>query len=642
MNKSKNIFFLLLLALSMANIVVQYISGSSIQGHLFDSDALYLPTLFSDLLSNNGQLKEWFLTPAPCFFPDYPMFLLAYLVGPTPYSQIIAFALIQAALTFFAIWLIARVTINVNSFIAASTALVILIWLALSAGEPFALIFYSAFHYGAFLSAILLVSLWIKLNNEEKSRRKALHLFLIAIISYATTLSDNLFLVQFVAPLIATQALISIIMERDFAFKNKIPLLILAICSLLGSISYKWVVENQTRYPANIGIDKLSSNLKDIYELLHSATIGNPAFVLIILLYIGIVLHSFVLLMRGEKESAKLSWLAIFSFLSLCATIGAVSLVTSLSITSRYLIPALSWPVIVVLIFLSYRLRDRFFYLAIPISLLILASMSWSSYHFIMGNGIKNQYYPEEISCIDNALEKENLRNGIAQYWDAKYLQNFSRLNLNVAQHYDNLGEMYWITSKQYFKQAYDFAIISKNAAPPYKISFDVLTRINGAPKVAKTCGSKLVLIYGKDKMRVRKISAVGDTYTWKACELLTRIGEKTADCEMKKKDSAESGYLTFAPYEQLQTGQYTFEIAYSSAASKGETVGDWDVVLALPKEAKVLNNGLITGTDGATEKVAGNFALDSSQNLEKIEIRTLARRNVDLKVIYLRVDRVK
>jgi len=641
MNKSKNIFFLLLLALSLANIVAQYISGSSIQSHLFNSDALYLPTLFADILSNNGQINEWFLTPAPYFFPDYPMFLLAYLAGPTPYSQIIAFALIQTALTFFAIWLIARVTTNVNSFITASTALVILIWLALSAGEPFALILNSAYHYGAFLSSILLLALWIKFSNEEKIKRKIKFLFLIAIIAYATTLSDNLFLLQFVAPLIATQALISMA-ERDFAFKNKIPLVILAICSLLGSISYKWVVENQTRYPTNIGIDKLSSNLKDIYELLQSATIGNPAFGFIFLLYVGIVLHSLTKIIRGEKESTKLYWLAIFSFLSLCATLGAVSLVTNLPITSRYLIPALSWPVIVVLIFLSYRLRDRFFYLAIAITLLTLASMRWSSHHSIISNGINKQYYPEEISCIDNALEKENLHNGIAQYWDAKYLQNFSRLNLNVAQHFDNLGEMHWITSKKYFKQAYDFAIISENAAPPYKISSEALTRINGTPKLVETCGRKLVFMYGKDKMRVRKIVAVGDSYTWKACELPTRIGEKTADCEMKKNDSTQSGYLTFGPYEQLQTGQYTFEIAYSSAASKGKTAGDWDVVLALPKEAKVLNNGLITGTEGATEKVVGIFALDSGQDLEKIEIRTLARPNVDLKVIYLRVDRVQ
>lgn len=641
MNKSKYIFLLFSLTLSQANIFASYVSGSPIQIHLFNSDALYLPTLFSDIFQNNGRIKDWFLTPAPYFFPDYPAFMLAYLIGSTPYSQIILFSLIQTTLTFFAIWFVARVTIKVNSFLAASIGLIILIWLALSAGEPFSLILNSAFHYGAFLATILLTALWIKFNKENQSKKRSQLFLLMAVTIYVTALSDNLFLVQFVAPLIATQILIAIA-GRDFSFKNKIPLIILAICSLLGSISYKWIVENQTRYPTAIGINKLPSNLKDIYELLHSAIIGDPAFGLIFLLYIGIVLKSFTQLLRSEREGFDLYWLAIFSFLSLCSTLGAVSLVTNLPITSRYLIPALSWPVIVVFIFLSYRLRKHFSSLAIAISLLALASMSWSSYHSMMSKGIEKQYYPTEISCIDNALKKEGLHNGIAQYWDAKYLQNFSRLNLNIAQHLDNLGEMHWITSKKYFKQSYDFAIISESAAPPYKISSDALTHINGTPKSIESCGDKLVLIYGKDKIRVRKNISVGDSYTWKACNLPTIIGEKTADCKIQKKNNAISGYLTFGPYEQLQAGKYTFEITYSSVASKGDTVGDWDVAISLPNEAKILNKGIIIGTSGIEQNIVGNFVLNAADDLKKIEVRTLARSNVDLKIIRLQINRME
>lgn len=98
--------------------------------------------------------------------------MLAYLIGSTPYSQIILFALIQATLTFFAIWFVASLTAKVNSLLTASTGLVTLIWLALSAGEPFVLILNSAYHYGAFLSAIFLVALWIKFNNEDQSKKK--------------------------------------------------------------------------------------------------------------------------------------------------------------------------------------------------------------------------------------------------------------------------------------------------------------------------------------------------------------------------------------------------------------------------------------------------------------------------------------
>ena len=70
--------------------------------------------------------------------------------------------------------------------------------------------------------------------------------------------------------------------------------------------------------------------------------------------------------------------------------------------------------------------------------------------------------------------------------------------------------------------------------------------------------------------------------------------------------------------------------------------MGDCDVVIALPNEARILKNGPITCTDGAAERFVGNFTLDSGKDLEEIEIKTFVRPNVDLKVIYLRVNRVQ
>jgi hypothetical protein len=267
--------------------------------------------------------------------------------------------------------------------------------------------------------------------------------------------------------------------------------------------------------------------------------------------------------------------------------------------------------------------------------------MSWSAYKLIQSNGIKEKYYPGDMACIDDVLEKENINNGIAQYWDAKHIQNLSRLKLNIAQYFDNLSEMHWITSKKYFKPAYDFAIITEAAHPPFKLSLDALTSINGKPKLIKACGSRTVYIYGKDQMRVRKLVSVGNTYTWKACDLPTVIGIQTAECEMQKKDDTQSGYLTSGPYEQLTAGAYTFVIAYSSKTSQEIPVGNWDALLATPQGTNVLQDGLITGTDGTIETIVGHFKLSQEQNMGKIEIRTLAKKDVDLKIIYIRIERI-
>lgn len=640
----ENILAFIFLALSFVAIIIHYHSRSDIVNYFFLSDSLYLPTLFEDIFANGGKINDWYLTPSPYFFPDYPAFFFAYLIGNSPQSQMIAFALIQASLVLVAVFLISKETTKKSSsnFTIATTILIILIWFALSAGEPFVFILLSTYHYGAFLSAILLIALWLKYHENDSGSIKSQYfiLTLIGVFTFSTTLSDNLFLVQFVAPLIATHLLISIL-DREFSFKKTLKLFFIALCSLLGSISYNWTIANQTRYPTRIGIDNLSQNLKGTYELFYAAVVGNSVFGIIFLLYLGVVLHSFILLLRGDKEHYKLSWLAIFSFLSLCATLSITLVVTNLQITGRYLIPTFSWPIIVVLIFINNRFRDRFALITMLISILALSAMSWSSYKLIQSNGIKEKYYPGDMACIDDILEKENVRNGIAQYWDAKHIQNLSRLKLNIAQHFEDLSEMHWITSKKYFKPTYDFAIITEAAHPPFKLSLEALTRLNGKPKLIKACGSRTVYVYGKDQMRVRNFVNVGDNYTWKACDLPTVIGEQTAECEMQKMDNAQSGYLTFGPYEQLSTGEYTFSIAYSSNASKGEPVGNWDALLAIPQGSIVMQDGLITGTNGAIETIIGQFKVSPEQNMGKIEIRTTVKKDVDLKIIYIRIDLV-
>lgn len=83
---------------------------------------------------------------------------------------------------------------------------------------------------------------------------------------------------------------------------------------------------------------------------------------------------------------------------------------------------------------------------------------------------------------------------------------------------------------------------------------------------------------------------------------------------------------------KNCRLGQYNFEIAFSSTAEKIATVGNWDVTAALQNKVRIIKNGLLKGSSGNTEKATGNFTLASSQ---KIEIRTWAQKNMDLKVIY-------
>jgi hypothetical protein len=264
-------------------------------------------------------------------------------------------------------------------------------------------------------------------------------------------------------------------------------------------------VAHQTRYPPEVGLEKTHANLTELYALFHGAVTNNPAYGIGLIGYLGLmmfVLYGRIMRSTSTDYSPQLTWLAVFSFLSICSTLTAASLMTDLPVVARYVIPALSWPVIVVVLFLGHHLGRRFFPVGAVASAVAVVMMSTSAYTLARRDGLSERFYPQEISCIDDALQKEGLSHGIAQYWDAKYLQQFSRLNLTLAQYLENLEEMKWITSDKYYRDSYDFAVIAEDAQPPYKISSEALKRINNSPKEVVTCGSRSLYIYGKDKLR--------------------------------------------------------------------------------------------------------------------------------------------
>jgi len=637
-----------LLCVSLVNIIVFYLGGHSFRGYLVEnSDLLYLPTLFSDLISEGGRISDWFLTPAPYFFPDYPLYLISYVLGSGTYSRIMVFSLSQTVLTCCALWLLAKRVSQSAAFVHAVTITIGLIWFALNVGEPFVILLASASHYGIFIAAIIFAALWIQYRTTGDQSRNGLRLSAICILVFLSTLSDNFFIVQVIVPFVATTVLVEFadgaaptrqgrfalitawallalvvpaltyrmpippptvnvawssavddqqrvtlearfhltdgdfrggrlwtyhladatranvgalvshpdvedtqhIDRRSFAVdgasgplwralstlptglgvstfavlcwvfigrtwrdlphrlsnKSKVFVLIPVVFSALGSFSYDFVVENHTRYPPSIGLDKTYGNLADMYAGIHRTVMNNPVYGMLFIGYLGLIM--FLLYRRLWRSTNRdypmpLVWLAVFSFLSLCSTLVAASLITDFPVMPRYLIPVFSWPVVIVVLFLGHHLGRRFVAVATVVSVLAVVSLSFSAYTLASNNGLSGRLYATEISCIDDALEKDGLSHGIAQYWDAKYLQQFSRLNLRIAQYLETLEEMRWITSKRYFRESYDFAIVSEDAEPTYKISSDVLLRINGAPKRVVSCGSRSVYIYGKDKLR--------------------------------------------------------------------------------------------------------------------------------------------
>lgn len=491
------------LVLALSSLVLAYRAVHPIQAYLFHADSLYLPALFADLFAGSGKLSDWYLTPSPYFFPDYPLYLAAYLLGQGPFEQILLFALLQASLTVAALYAVVRNSSEAYRFATATLIALLLIWLSVNSAEPYVELLTSAYHFGAFLSGLAFVGAWLALEREDDGRVRRMLLAAMCLLAFLTTLSDTIFLVQIIVPFIGTW----ILLHRTGQGARRLLAVPSAVLTagILGSLAYKLVVTYSTRYPTKLGVTQLGTNLHDLMEILSRLFLALPALGLVVAAYclFGIACVVATLRKRSFLDLPRpLALLVTFSMISTAATLGAVLLVRNLPVSPRYLIPVLTWPVIMSVLLIQHWLGARFFWIGTYVSG-ILALVLFASALRMPTHGTPG-YYPEQLACIDKALEGKSLHKGIAQYWDAKYIQMFSRQRITLAQYGSDLSQHRWITSGRFFAESYDFAIIAEDGGEQFKLPEDKLVAINGAPAERVACGNRTLLIYGPGKLRVK------------------------------------------------------------------------------------------------------------------------------------------
>ena len=511
--KRFNLFAIAICALCLANIVVQFLGGGAIQGHLLNSDTLFLPSFIEDLVAKGGRLSEWSLPPAPYFFPDLGLFLLAYCAGLSPYLQIIAVAIAQTALLFLVLWSVGRKITIPKPSVSAALVVAVLSLFALScnkpfdfrSGGPFALMLVSVFHFGVFLASLFSITLWLSINSSEGlvKRNKSALLSFCALI-FLSTVSDSFFITQALIPLTAITLCQALIERHHCTRKLLYRLSFMCLASTTGFFSSKLLTTlNTTRPNPHIGIKGSLQRLDNIADIvLHTISVY-PLLMLVAVLYLVMVGGAFQRFFKDKSEPFKLDWLVLFSCLSIVSTVTSLLFLTNLpAIGARYLIPLFFWPLIIVVWGLAHWLRHYFTLIALTLVVTLVSLLTIASSDLLKSDELSLHYYPREISCIDDALESTGARQGLAQYWDARYLQTFSRLNLSVAQYSVNLDPMPFFISINRFKKSYDFAVSSNHVNRAWQIQPETLERAGGSPMLVKTCGSSTVYVFEKGQLR--------------------------------------------------------------------------------------------------------------------------------------------
>lgn len=491
-------------AIALGALVLVFRAGHPIQGHLVHSDALYLPVLFDDLLKRGGSLSDWFLTPAPYFFPDMLVYLPAWLVGTGAFQQTLLFALLQTALASGTLYFLARQALARDRMLGAALPAIVFIWLGLHADDPFVRLFSSAHHYGAFIVALVLAALWLGRDAGRDAVTGKPGAAALAALGLLTTLSDALFLVQAVLPLLATALLYRHGAARTGAPRHALMLLLLP--ALLGMLSYKLVVAHPTRYSSRLGLSRLVDNLAELARIGTTLFGERPllAATVALALALGAACIGAPLRQRPLPGLPRpLQLLAAFATLSCAATLAVMLLSTTVLPVARYLVSALSLPLIAGVFTLAHLLGPRFRYPGVALCLVFAGLLAADAWKVRAQDDTGSYHYARRIACVDRVLAAAGARYGIAQYWDAKHLQGLSRRQLTLAQYTSELEPMKWITSERFFRPGYDFAIIANGAADELRLPAARLIAFNGEPAQTVFCGNLAMLVYSTGKLRV-------------------------------------------------------------------------------------------------------------------------------------------
>ncbi|MCP3972210.1 MAG: hypothetical protein GY717_18185 [Rhodobacteraceae bacterium] len=498
-----------LVCASGAVLVLNYLSEPLFQRLVFNSDALYLPALFTDLFEKAGSIQDWHLTPAPYFFPDFPMYGLAHFLGSDTYDRILVFALLQMAVTFGLLVALCRSLGAGHAGLTAAAILTILTGLAQTGQLPFAYILVSAHHYGIFLVSLAMLALWLRDGQYTAwhDRPRASRWTMLAL-AYLTTLSDSLFLLQLALPLLLT---VWALHPGRVPLRGvwRLPAFPVFVAALAGpaTLSVCRAIWSVSEHNSPLGIGP--GNFPQFFEILWTSAAAVPGFAALLLAYFALLAIAVKRRRDGHSDTgarAGYYWLALFSGAAMVTMLIGGTVLTDKQMSARYLIAVHSWPVILCVAGLALWMPKYSRLAPVAAALAALCFAGFATDGLVKAKGLSGRYYPAHLACIDEALEAQGGRAGISNYWDAKHAMSFSRLELTLALHLSDLSPDYWITSRAYYLGAYDFALIDENRSGLRKLSAERIVAINGQPEQTVRCNQHTLLLYRRGGLRVSAV----------------------------------------------------------------------------------------------------------------------------------------
>ena len=488
---------------------------------LYNSDAFYIPAFFQDYFQGLYPVSGWILPFAPAFFPDMPMYLFSLGIAGNIQGALLLFAFLQLLL------LIHALSMVVHRFFPAEdekralargglfmfTGISVLLAGTGADNNMFHPLFTSGHHASPFIFSIYCM-VFLYDYTQTGRKRDALILLVLGTLNLA---SDKIFLIHFLGPACFTVLFLYFSggERKKFPFG---PLLILTAIFFLASLLVRLIkgaglfrlaeLPLKQTFLKNFSAQAITPGkiFAPLYEVFHFM----PWAYLIIWLLAALALIVYLSRMymrRDQTETFILTFFTALLLISFCALVP-MGLFLKLS-TIRYffqiyvLLPFIAVFIIVKIIPIKTHLfvLQGLVFVCLSLSMYAVSKVESSPANVI------NHKLPL-AKCLDENREDAGLREGLAQYWNAKPLKYFSEKGLEINQIHEGLAPYYWLNNYRWFlktrqgtRPAYNFIVMDQ--LPRQK----VLEKF-GAPSRILKCESSEVFVYHppRDKF-IRQIS---------------------------------------------------------------------------------------------------------------------------------------
>lgn len=619
------LFFLLLFA------TLEYLNQEIIIS-FFNSDIVLFPSLFKDLFVNHNHYKDWFICPAPHFFPDMFLFIPIIFLTKNIYFQFLLTMLLMLTLIYFAVkYLYYQFFTRKISIFFALIVISFLLVLGLRS-SPYNLLLLPTAHVGEYIIGIFLISIIIKLIGIKKGSNYNLNILYccLAILIFLCSASDLLFVVQFSIPFVLAFLLLYI--KKEIKFRELILLSSLCIIpTILGSFLSKYMVPHEVllKYLGSPSLKKISYTtivfqLSELVKLIKALPYLHwPIFFLFYLsLFVVVVLGLFINLNKNRYVNKKFYFLSLVIFFALLINMVSFCIFTN-GVLDRYFISFYYSPYLLFffpLYLFRSNLQIKIFFMGVFLIIFVYSFATTFSPFLKQKLKPKLSYYPDEVSCIDRSLPTNS--HGIAQYWDANIFSVLSRKNIKVVPVSKNLEPMYWSINAKEFSKASNFVILS-NFSSVWDLNPSRVFKAYGIPEKIIKCGTKKIFIYPKNSIRTIQKSLFfhsGDSFTWLAATLPSQIPNSKKENKRIAKSTDTMAFISYGPYIYLPAGKYHFHIHYNSSASSNVKVAFYDVFAVTIGE---VFKDFIYGSKGKHKEISGKFNVGKLQdNNHAFEIR--------------------